>query len=184
MLLSSLTHVVLWFHACAAFHCQNGDVLEENYFVTRSSPYHTITKSRGSTAWQNKCYIYPASFLLGKFPTYSRFSSRQVACKIGWEPFWHAKNNLVNRHQEVRLGPTPHPPLPPSVGKVSHIFPFFFTICGMQAWLGALKLRSSAQIDHISPPPYCKICFSTSESFWHAKNNLVNRHQEVGIIPT
>ena len=24
--------------------------------------------------------------LLGKFPTYSRFSARQVACKIGWEP--------------------------------------------------------------------------------------------------
>ena len=48
--------------------------------------------------------------LLGKFPTYSRFSSRQVACKIGWEPFWHAKNNLVNRHQEVGLGQTPLPP--------------------------------------------------------------------------
>ena len=47
--------------------------------------------------------------LLGKFPTYSRFSSRQVACKIGWEPFWHAKNNLVNRHQEVGLGQTPPP---------------------------------------------------------------------------
>ena len=41
MLLSSFTHVVLWFQACAAFHCQNGDVLEENYLVTRSSPYHT-----------------------------------------------------------------------------------------------------------------------------------------------
>ena len=54
----------------------------------------------------------------------------------------------------------------------------------MQDWLGALKLRSSAQIDHISPPPYCKICFSTSESFWHAKNNLVNRHQEVGLGQT
>ena len=52
----------------------------------------------------------------------------------------------------------------------------------MQDWLGALKLRSSAQIDHISPPPYCKICkYSTSESFWHTKNNLVNRHQEVGL---
>ena len=60
---------------------------------------------------------------------------------------------------------------PPSVGKVSHIFPFFCTTSGMQDWLGALKLRSSAQIDHISPPPYCKICFSTSESFWHAQNN-------------
>ena len=73
---------------------------------------------------------------------------------------------------------------PPSVGKVSHIFPFFFTTSGMQDWLGALKLRSSAQIDHISPPPYCKICFSTSESFWHAKNNLVSRHQEVGLGQT
>ena len=28
----------------------------------------------------------PPPPLLGKFPTYSRFSSRQVACKIGWEP--------------------------------------------------------------------------------------------------
>ena len=30
-------------------------------------------------------------------------------------------------------------------------------------------------------PPFCKTCFSTSESFWHAKNNLVSRHQEVGL---
>ena len=45
------------------------------------------------------------------FPHIPVFSG-QVACKIGWEPFWHAKNNLVNRHQEVGLGQTP----PPSLG--------------------------------------------------------------------
>ena len=33
-------------------------------------------------------------------------------------------------------------------------------------------------------PPFCKTCFSTSESFWHAKNNLVSRHQEVGLGQT
>ena len=64
----------------------------------------------------------PRPPLLGKCPTYSRYSSRQVECTIGWEPFWHAKNNLVNRHQEVGLGQTPHP----QFGNFSHIIPFFF----------------------------------------------------------
>ena len=32
--------------------------------------------------------------------------------------------------------------------------------------------------------PFCKTCFTTSESFWHAQNNLVSRHQEVGLGQT
>ena len=35
--------------------------------------------------------------------------------------FWHAKNNLVSRHQEVGLGQIP----PPQFGNFSHIIPFF-----------------------------------------------------------
>ena len=93
----------------------------------------------------------------------------------------HQKITILTPEKTIALGIGDPPP---SVGKVSHIFPFFFTTSGMQDWLGALKLRSSAQIDHISPPPYCKICVSTSESFWHVKNNLVNRHQEVGLGQT
>ena len=31
---------------------------------------------------------------------------------------------------------------------------------------------------------FCKTCFSTPEWFWHAKNNLVNRHQVVGLVQT
>ena len=46
------------------------------------------------------------------------------------------------------------------------------------------KTLLSVKIDQISPPPFCKTCFSTSESFWHAKNNLVSRHQEVGLGQT
>ena len=37
-----------------------------------------------------------------------------------------------------------------------------------------IELPESDQIDQISPPPYCKTCFSTSKWFWHAKNYLVN----------
>ena len=50
----------------------------------------------------------------------------------------------------------------------------------MQDWLGALKSRSSAQIDHISPPPIVKYVLAPKS----AKNKLVNRHEEVGLGQT
>ena len=140
---------------------------------------------------QKKNGIMWEKFPSGRPPSSPPHFGKPLLSKKSWVYFsFQNLRNIFGLHQKITiLAPEKTIALgigdpPPSVGKVSHIFPFFFTTSGMQDWLGALKLRSSAQIDHISPPPYCKICFSTSESFWHAKNNLVNRHQEVGLGQT
>ena len=42
----------------------------------------------------------------------------------------------------------------------------------------------SVRYPYMSSRFWGQTCFSTSESFWHAKNNLVSRHQEVGLGQT
>ena len=63
-------------------------------------------------------------------------------------------------------------PSPLPQGKNSQIIPFLLIF--PKRTRPKIQLPLSNQINQISPPSFCKICFNTSELFWHTRNYLVN----------
>ena len=72
---------------------------------------------------------------------------------------------------------------PPFAAKIPTSSRFLWLFYRMSTRGLKTKLTESDQTDQITPPPYCKTCFSTSEFFWHSQRSLGQILKEVGRPP-